>query len=343
MTRLTNFTLALVATFIIVYTLVVGKSFFLPIVIAFVIGYLIISVVEGVEMLSIKGRRLPRFLASIVAFLLIVTVLMMVFSMISGNFAALLEVAPQYQERLAGFLSAALNWLNLPVQDLTSVFKNLDFVNVLSKIVVMLTDVAANAGMIAVYVLFILIEYQFFDEKLARALPHKQAQDSTKKILHKISGQIQSYILLKTFISLITALLCYTVLVLVGVDFPEFWAFLIFLLNYIPTIGSIIAVTFPCLLTLVQFDSLFPFVQVTAGLIIVEFFMGNVIEPRVMGKRFNLSGLVIILSLTIWGQIWGVVGMFLCVPLVMIMSIIMANFSKTRPVAIMLSREGRLD
>ena len=125
------------------------------------------------------------------------------------------------------------------------------------------------------------------------------------ELIEKIRSDIRLYIGIKVFTSLLTALISYFVLNLVGVDFASFWAVLIFFLNFIPTIGSIIATTLPCLLALIQFETFSPFIGVTLCLITIQLIIGNIIEPKSMGRSFNLSGLVIILSLAFWGTVWG--------------------------------------
>ncbi len=157
-----------------------------------------------------------------------------------------------------------------------------------------------------------------------------------------IDKDIKTYIKIKTVSSLTTALLSFSVLYFVGVPLATFWGLLIFILNFIPTVGSMIAVFFPLVITLIQFDSLFPFFVVASLLITIQVIIGSILEPKFLGKSLNLSPLVIILSLTIWGSIWGVVGMFLCVPIMAIANIILSKFEKTRPIAIMLSATGMI-
>jgi len=132
------------------------------------------------------------------------------------------------------------------------------------------------------------------------------------------------------------------VLHFVGVDFASFWAVLIFLLNFIPTIGSIIATAFPSVLTLVQFDTLGPFVITITILSAIQFCIGSLVEPKLMGNRLNLSPIVILLSLGLWGSIWGIPGMFLCVPITVILMIVCSYFPDTRPIAVLLSGNGKV-
>ena len=135
----------------------------------------------------------------------------------------------------------------------------------------------------------------------------------------------------------------YLILIMVGVDFAAFWGFLIFLLNYIPTIGSLLGVVFPSVLALVQFGTYTEPLIVLGACSAIQMTIGNFIEPRAMGSTLNVSPLVVILSLVVWGTIWGVVGMFLSVPITVALIIIFASFPATRPIAIILSRDGQVD
>ncbi|WP_419590064.1 AI-2E family transporter [Thiolapillus sp.] len=143
-------------------------------------------------------------------------------------------------------------------------------------------------------------------------------------------------------VSALTGIVSYIILLWVGVDYVPFWALLIFMLNYIPTIGSMVAVLLPTTLALVQFDTFGPFVTLLVSLGTVQVLIGNVLEPRLMGSSLNLSPLVVILALSLWGQMWGVTGMFLSVPITVISMIVLANFPQTRAIAVAMSENGRL-
>ena len=128
----------------------------------------------------------------------------------------------------------------------------------------------------------------------------------------------------------------------VGLDFAEFWALLVFILNFIPTIGSIVATALPGLLGLVQFESWKPVLILLIGITAIQQSLGNFIEPNLMGITLNLSPLVVVMSLLLWGMLWGIVGMFLCVPITVILVIILGNFPSTQWVAVLLSKDGRI-
>ena len=142
--------------------------------------------------------------------------------------------------------------------------------------------------------------------------------------------------------SVVTGILSYTVLKMLGVDFAETWALLIFLLNYIPTVGSILGVVFPAVLALVQFDTLGPFLVIAVLLSAAQFAIGNVIEPIFMGKVLNLSSVVVIIALSLWGSVWGIVGMFMSVPITVVLMIMCAHIPNLKWIAVLLSEDGKL-
>ena len=204
-----------------------------------------------------------------------------------------------------------------------------------------LTAFAGNVGIILVYVVFLLFEQQSFATKLDAIVTDPAKREKVRATLRRINTDVRTYIWVKAILSVATGGISYLVMRSVGLDFAAFWAVVIFLLNFIPTIGSILGIVFPTLLALVQFpDSLTPFLIVLICLGATQVITGNVVEPRMMGRSLNLSPLVIILSLAVWGSIWGVIGMFLSVPITLIAMIVMAQFRTTRPVAIMLSSDG---
>ena len=206
----------------------------------------------------------------------------------------------------------------------------------------MITNAAGNAGVILIYVLFLLVEQRSFPAKMAAIFPDAEQLEGMRRLLSQITQDIQTYIWIKTLMSLLTAGISYAILLMVGVDYAEFWAIVIFLLNYIPTIGSLLGIVFPALLALVQFESAVPFLIVTPALAVVQVVVGNLLEPRLMGQSLNLSPFIIIVSLAVWGTLWGVVGMFLCVPITVIAMIVLAHFERTRPVAVLLSSDGKI-
>ena len=137
--------------------------------------------------------------------------------------------------------------------------------------------------------------------------------------------------------------LSYIALLIIGIDSPVFWAFLIFLLNFIPTIGSLIATMFPAVFCLLHYGEFGPGILVLIFVGAIQILVGNILEPKLMGSSMNISSLVTIIALSFWGAIWGVTGMILSVPITVIMIIIFSQFPSTRPIAVALSEKGEID
>ena len=158
-------------------------------------------------------------------------------------------------------------------------------------------------------------------------------------MLGRINRQISKYLVLKLLISLITGLMFYLTAVVTGLDFALVWGVLATLLNFIPTIGSIIVTVLTILMAVIQFapDSWINIVYVFLLTISIEMILGNIIDPRLQGVQLNMSPLMILVSLSIWGYIWGLPGMFLAVPIMSIIQIVCAITPSLKPIAVLLS------
>jgi predicted PurR-regulated permease PerM len=188
-----------------------------------------------------------------------------------------------------------------------------------------------NAVMILLTVIFILAENMGFGEKLRMA----RGGDTSQEWLNKFSDSVHSYLGIKAMISLATGLLIFIWLSILGVDYAVLWALLAFLLNFVPTVGSFIAAVPAVLLALVQLGVLHAGLTL-GGFVVVNLVMGNVIEPRWMGRGLNLSPLVVFVSLVLWGWVLGPVGMLLSIPLTIMIKIALENQEETRWISIML-------
>ena len=159
----------------------------------------------------------------------------------------------------------------------------------------------------------------------------------------KIEWSVARYLGIKTLVSLITGFFSYLVFAFCDLNFAVFWAFLIFLLNYIPTIGSLLATIFPAVFSLLQFGDF------SIGLIIffvvgfIQVIIGNFLEPKWLGNSMNISPLLSIISLVFWGAIWGTTGMIISVPVTVVILIILSKFESYQSLAILLSEKGEIN
>ena len=269
--------------------------------------------------------------------------LSLVFQLILDNIANLRESYPLYEANLTNVIQSINERFDIKLFEIgKSQFGNLDFGEILTGIFSSITDLVGNTFMIVLYLLFIVLEEANFTAKLEKIFPDKEEFSQYMNILQKTGNSISEYLRLKAFVSLITGVMSFIALYFIGVEAPAFWAFLIFILNFIPTIGSLIGTVFPAIFSLLQFGEFLPFVLVLAIVGTIQLIVGNIIEPRLMGSSMNISPLVTILSLSLWGYIWGVTGMILSVPITVIMIIVFSHFEKTKSIAILLSEKGEL-
>ncbi|MEC7487439.1 MAG: AI-2E family transporter [Verrucomicrobiota bacterium] len=325
------------------YLLNLGQALLLPLVIAGAIAYIINILAHVISRISIFRISLPKPLSMALAVTLTVTSITLTVQLITENVTRVLQKAPGYQENLEARILALCNRLGFQeLPSLREMLSQFDLSGYLLSFGGMVSALVSSMGIIIIYLIFIFLEQRTFGAKIRALFSQKSEQDDAFNLVNQINQDIGSYIGIKFVTSTTTGVISYLVLQCVGVDFAGFWAVLIFLLNFIPTIGSIIATAFPSLLALVQFETLTPFIVTISILAVVQFCIGSLIEPKLMGNRLNLSPLVILLSLGLWGTIWGIAGMFLCVPITVIIMIVCAYFPETRAVAVALSSNGEL-
>ena len=199
-----------------------------------------------------------------------------------------------------------------------------------------LSDFLSGFFVVLIYLLFILAERAGLGQRMELAFLPERAQQ-IHALVQRINASITQYLVVKTLMSLLGGVLTWAVLFAFGVDYAVVWGLIAFLLNYIPYLGSFVATVLPVLLSLLQFENPALTLALLALLLIVQNVIGYLIEPRLAGKRLDLSPLVIILSLAFWGSLWGIVGMILAVPLMVTIKSILEQTAATQPLARMLS------
>jgi predicted PurR-regulated permease PerM len=263
--------------------------------------------------------------------------------LVISNIGQVLAAAPVYEQNLVRVANKVADLLGLEeLTDLRVLLQGRDLTSLVRNVAFGLTSMLGSVGTVAIYTVFLMLEKGHFSNKIAALFPEPEREALVHRILQRIGKEIQTYVWLKTLISLATSTASYLVMKLAGLDLAEFWALLIFFLNFIPYIGAWLGVIFPAFMAMVQFHTLTPILAVAGGLTVTQFTGGSIVEPRVMGTGLNVSPVVMLLSLALWGTIWGVVGMFLAVPLMVVVMIVCSNFTATRPIAILMSADGEV-
>ena len=331
-TRFSVTLVSLAATVVVIAGLRAAQALIVPLVLAL---FLAIIAAPGVTWL--QRRRVPAAVAILVVVIVMLAVLT-VFAVVLGRSVNLFIAAiPQYQARIDGLVESipvALERFNVEI-DNAAIQEVISLGSIMSWVgsgLKGLASLLSNAFMISLIVVFMLFEAIWVPTKIRVAFG--EASEGARQISNAAT-QIQRYLAVKTIISLTTGTLIAIWTAIIGLDFFLVWGLLAFLLNFIPTIGSLIAAIPAVLLALVQLGP-GSALAVGLGFLLINIAFGNIVEPNVMGRTLGLSTLVVFLSLVFWGWVLGPIGMLLSVPLTMIIKIILESSESTRPVAIML-------
>lgn len=316
---------------------------------------------------ALEKLKLPSWLATILAVLVIVILIFVFVWFVFYTVDVLVRKVPTYASKLDDldqFVQTFISkWVDLP-EDF-SIFNLVQIDWVGGVVMPMLKSVSSstmailsNALVTILMTVFLLLERHtlipklkyvatynkktdikpiFEDENQVARLEESQ-EDKVEKIWDRINKQVSKYIAIKTIVSVITGAMFYVVAKSVGLDFAFLWGVLATVLNFIPTIGSIVITVLTIFMAVIQFlPNWTPILIVAAGTILTENIVGNFIDPRLQGNQLNLSPFVILVALSLFGYVWGIVGMFLAVPLLSVLQIVFANMDETKPIAMLIS------
>jgi predicted PurR-regulated permease PerM len=199
---------------------------------------------------------------------------------------------------------------------------------------------ASNAIFVLVYLGFIIATRHTAERKLIRLFPGRDQRQETQKVFLRVRDGVERYLWIQTVTGLIIAVASWFLMFAIGLDDAMFWAFLIFIVNYIPIFGAVAAIALPALFGLAQFDGYLRAGLLLGGLWAITFVVGNILLPRMQGDSLNVSPLVVLFSLAFWGALWGLTGMFLSTPLTVLAMEILAQFEGSRWIAVLLSADG---
>lgn len=332
--------LVLIAVTLIGWLLVLGKNMLLPIFMAVISVYVLVSASDWMG--RQPGLRvLPGWLRRMLVLLVFVLALALLGGVIITTAGQVAARLPEYQRNLTDLANRAAAMAGFDDEPNWQLLWNqtIGRINVQRIAAQGVSSVSSLAGLIfvvIVYAAFLMGERGGFARKIAIALPGESAEQ-TQTIVREINSSIGDYLAVKTLINAILAGISCAVLLLLGIDFALFWAILIGVLNYIPYVGSMIGVAFPVLLTLAQFGSFSGTLIALLCLTAAQIFVGSALEPRMIGRRVNMSPFIVLVSLALWSSLWGIAGAILAIPLTSIIAILMANSTMTRPYAVLLA------
>ena len=329
--------LVILASFVII---VAGMRAAESIIVPFLLA-VFISIVTSPPFFWLQKKGIPKGIALLFVILFFLLVISSIGVLIGASVTDFTTKLPFYEAKLQDQTQAIIAWLTEkrfiePDFQLSKAFNPASVLQVVGDTFNQVGNLFANGFLILLTIVFIMLEISGLPLKLKKILSKPDVSISR---FQEIFQNINKYIAIKTWISLGTGLLVYILLLIIGVDYAILWAVLAFVLNFIPTIGSIIALIPPALLTIVQLG----FGEagiVLVGYLIINTIMGNILEPRFMGKGLGLSTLVVFLSLIFWGWILGPIGMLLSVPLTITIKIALDSSDETRWLSVMLGPDS---
>ncbi|WP_018527305.1 AI-2E family transporter [Alkalispirochaeta alkalica] len=306
-------------------------SIFIPFVIALLLSFVFAPVVS-----TLVKHRVPRFLAitSVLALFLFLGYLVVL--LLYSTVHSLLREFPKYQMRFTVLLREAIEQYNLPAD----IVSQLEITRTVGNAIISFSGnfMAFISGfmVVIIFLLFLLVEKPYVRKKMELALGDETRRRLNRVLAH-INSQIARYLAIKILVSSMTAVIVYVLFTIIKVDFPLIWAIMTFLFNFIPSIGSVAITFITGVFAVIQFfPDWSPILATIIGMSITQFIIGNVVDPKMLGDRLNLSPVVILLSLLLWGWLWGPAGLFLAVPLTVVIKIVLEHIPGLEPFGILM-------
>jgi predicted PurR-regulated permease PerM len=255
--------------------------------------------------------------------------------------------APQYQQSLLAAIQRAAVFLRIETEPTWATLRQdllaqINLQRLFGSLLASLSSLLFSFVVVFLYATFLLIERREFSTKLNNLSADPARVARIRDVIKAINARIGSYLALKSLLSFLLGAVSWVIMSLFGLEFAALWAVLTGVLNFVPYLGSFFAVLLPVLMAILQFGEPGVIFGVLLALTSVQFVIGNFLDPYVMGSSLNLSPFAILLSLAVWSEIWGIPGAFLAVPITAIMTIVFSEFPGTRPLAVLLSKSGRV-
>lgn len=310
----------------------------------FAIALILWLVVDAMaEALDRRVPMMPRWLALPIALVIVLGLSAAIGWVVVANITAMSADFGAYERRLDQVIAQAYAALGVGGAPPTfaDLIARLDPASVASQVGSGLRNLASDIIFTLIYLGFLFPAATLMSDKLDRIFGAGERREAAREVVRRVRVSMEQYLWVQTVVSLIITALTYATLTIIGLHNALFWSFVVFFLNYIPTIGSLVAVIVVTAAALIQFTTLAPVAGVAVGVGAWQFLIGNFVQPRMTGDSLNLSAVVVLLALAVWGAIWGIAGAFLAAPLTVMLMIVLAQFESTRWIAILLSADGK--
>ncbi len=306
----------------------------------------LLIMIDGVKRFIEERTSLPRHWAGVAALSMVVVGFL-------ASIAFIVNGAASFFYDASGVSSGIGPRIDQIIADVTRIFgmttpptaqdliRGIDFRGYLAGLAFQAQGVVSGAFFVMVYLAFLLAAQNGFRRKLIALFPGRSGRQEASEVFNRVRGGVEGYLWVQAVTGVIICFVAWILMRAVGLQNAEFWTFVIFIVGFIPVLGGAIAGLAPPLFALVQFETYWPAVILLVGLQIILFVVGNFIQPRMQGDNQNVDPVAVLLALALWGKMWGVIGMFLSTPLLVMAMAILAEFKGSRWIAILLSGDGK--
>jgi len=328
--RVTNILLTIIVVILVGTFLHVARNILFP----FVIAAMLFFIFRRVSAFLVKRLRMPHIMAHVLIILFLLTNGILIGMLVYASGRSLVQLFPVYQERFLSYMRSITTALQDSFPFMKGFFlgSEQDFLTAVRKTVFGISsgfmDFVKNFLVVLLLLFFMLLEEPYIERKTTRFW-NPSVKKKVFRVMEQIDQHIGNYLSVKMILSVLTSILSISVLLAVRQDFAFLWGALIFFFNFIPVVGSVVVSTLCVLFSILQFlPNWTPVFIVGITLLVTQMVVGNVLDPKFMGDRLDLSPLLILFSLFIWGWLWGVPGMFLAVPLTLFLKIIILHMKE---------------
>lgn len=333
--------LVIIAFAVVLFLLVQARFLLISLAVAIILFSLTSDVIRLIARQRIGRFGVPNWLASITALLLISTTLLLLSSILLAQLNTVLGTTLSYAAQAPSAVASLFAWMGEDVERaVLGSLNSFDLSNYVRTAAGQAGNLMQGTVLVILFVGFLFAERIWFDTKMSNFFGDQTQAERANKIINSIIHRVNYYLLVKSVVSLITGAMIYVVARFFGIELAMSLGILTFILNYIPNIGSLFATGMVALVGYIETGD----ATTTALLFVItgaiQFLNGNVIDPWMMGRALRLSSFGIIMSLAFWGAVWGIPGMFLSVPIMVMLLVICSHVPSLRQVAVLLSREG---
>lgn len=338
--RLQTGFLGIIAFSLLMFMLVQARFILISLAIAIILFSLTSDAIYAIS----TRLRVPNWLATTLALIGIALGLLWISTTILAQVNEIVFLAITYAERAQAALPALTERLGPEAQErIITALTNFNITGWIRSLAGQASGILSGSVLVILFVGFMFAEQVWFPVKVERLTGDAERAVQVRRIIASIMHRVNRYLVVKTGVSAVTSGLVWAIFNFAGLELATAVAILTFVLNFVPSVGSIAATVISTILVFVLTGDTTITVAIGIAITVVQFVIGNILDPMLLGQTLRLSSFGIILSLAFWGAVWGIPGMFLAVPIMVALMIVCAHIPWLRPVAVMLSREGLPD